>query len=260
MYGRSNLFCSYLYRTTKHNTKLKIEMLHNNLHSDNTKMELLIFYSDTNIVDRIILDSTEKSLQYENVALVEIFFYIKHPMSTNPFEILLKETEKGGLQIWVYVVIVIVSILFPFTVIFLCFYIHFHFKKRRQSQANVPSQDSNREQAAKRTKIENLFNSTLKPLSFDINLHLKYDSKCTICLDELKTNELICITLCHHVFHYKCLSSWLYKTSASIRCPNCNQDISSSHHVTHFDEATLINVQSSENVIRTIQMTASSNE
>ena len=181
-------------------------------------------------------------------------------MSTNPFEILLKETEKGGLQIWVYVVIVIVSILFPFTVILLCFYIHFHFKKRRQSQANVPSQDSNREQATKRTKIENLFNSTLKPLSFDINLHLKYDSKCTICLDELKTNELICITLCHHVFHYKCLSSWLYKTSASIRCPNCNQDISSSHHVTHFDEATLINVQSSENVIRTIQMTTSSNE
>ena len=43
-------------------------MLHNNLHSDNTKMELLIFYSDTNIVDRIILDSTDKSLEYENVA------------------------------------------------------------------------------------------------------------------------------------------------------------------------------------------------
>ena len=77
---------------------------------------LIIFYIDTNLVDKIIIDN-HKELEYDNVALVELFFYIKHPMSINPFEIVFKETDKGALQIWISVVVVIVSILFPFTIV-----------------------------------------------------------------------------------------------------------------------------------------------
>ena len=267
-YGRENLFCSYLYRTTKHNQKLKIEISKNNLQSENTKMELMIFYTDTNIVDRLTIGSSDKNFLYENVALIELFFYIKEPMNSTPFEILFTETEKGGLQIWVYVVIVLISILFPFTVIFLCFYIHFLLKKRRQSESpNVSTQESNRgisnhTQKRSRLIIDNLFKSQLKQITFDKTIHLKYGSKCTICLEDYKEKDLVSITLCHHVFHYKCLSNWLYKNSTAIRCPNCNQPLESKSTITvnHFDEVTVINVRSSENVVPTIQMTTTSNE
>lgn len=273
-YGSTNLFCSYLYRTSKHNPRLKMEII-NHLNSDNTKLELMVFYIDTNLVDRIIIGNNDKELVYENVALAELFFYIKQPMNINPFEIVFTETEKGGLQIWVYVVVVIVSILFPFTVIFLCFYIHYLFKKgRRNNQEgvetnNLSSQESNRGisgQTTGRNKlfIDNLFKSTLKPIKYDKDIHLKYGSKCTICLEDLKTNDLISITLCQHVFHHKCLSNWLYKNAAAIRCPNCNQDLEKKTkiEVNHFDEVTVINVRSSENVLntRTIQITTTSNE
>lgn len=270
-YGSTNLFCSYLYRTSKHNPRLKMEIT-NHLMTDNTKLELIIFYIDTNLVDKIIIDN-HKELEYDNVALVELFFYIKHPMSINPFEIVFKETEKGALQIWIYVVVVIVSILFPFTVIFLCFYIHYLFKKsgRRHNpdRDNLSSQESNRGLSGHTTGrpkvvIDNLFTTTLKPINYDKDIHLKYGSKCTICLEDLKTNELISITLCQHVFHYKCLSNWLYKTGAGLRCPNCNQDLENKAkiEVNHFDEVTVINVRTSEAALNTrnIQMVTTTNE
>ena len=93
---------------------------------------------------------------------------------------------------------------------------------------------------------------------------MKYGSKCTICLEDLKTNELISITLCQHVFHYKCLSNWLYKAGATLRCPNCNQDLENKAkiEVNHFDEVTVINVRTSEAALNTrnIQMVTTTNE
>ena len=45
------------------------------------------------------------------------------------------------------------------------------------------------------------------------------DSECTICLDTIKENEIIHITKCKHVFHYKCIKNAI---DANIMdCPLC---------------------------------------
>jgi len=47
-------------------------------------------------------------------------------------------------------------------------------------------------------------------------------SKCTICLEQFKKNQVIQILPCHHKFHHKCLKPW-FKTSTC--CPLCRMDI-----------------------------------
>lgn len=48
------------------------------------------------------------------------------------------------------------------------------------------------------------------------------DENCTICLEEIKGN--IAITKCNHIFHYKCISSYINNTNKS-ECPNCRSDL-----------------------------------
>jgi len=54
----------------------------------------------------------------------------------------------------------------------------------------------------------------------------KHDSKnfssCCICLNEFNKEELLITMQCQHVFHSKCLSSWLSLNSS---CPMCRRDI-----------------------------------
>ena len=50
----------------------------------------------------------------------------------------------------------------------------------------------------------------------------KHGSTCTICLDDFKSTDKVCLTPCSHVFHYNCLSSWLHKNKINPKCPNCN--------------------------------------
>ena len=47
---------------------------------------------------------------------------------------------------------------------------------------------------------------------------------CSICLEELKQNEIIRTTQCKHIYHKECLDKWtLYKKDT--KCPNCNQEL-----------------------------------
>lgn len=43
---------------------------------------------------------------------------------------------------------------------------------------------------------------------------------CTICLDEIKKNEIIRTLPCSHIFHKVCIDKWFEKKQV---CPNCNQ-------------------------------------
>ena len=47
-------------------------------------------------------------------------------------------------------------------------------------------------------------------------------SKCTVCLDHFKKDQVIQILPCHHKFHRKCVKPWFEK---SVCCPLCRFDI-----------------------------------
>ena len=48
------------------------------------------------------------------------------------------------------------------------------------------------------------------------------DDVCTICIENLETNEKIIKLNCEHMFHPNCIKPWIDKHE---RCPNCNSDI-----------------------------------
>ncbi len=61
----------------------------------------------------------------------------------------------------------------------------------------------------------------------DANKYLKYDFICSICLDEIRDNQIIDTFECKHFFHKECLDEWKNnKKSKSevVNCPNCRKD------------------------------------
>ena len=63
----------------------------------------------------------------------------------------------------------------------------------------------------------------LKRQKISEEIKKKYiDEKCSICLDEL--NGDISITKCHHIFHYKCICSYIDNTGKK-DCPICRSNL-----------------------------------
>ena len=50
------------------------------------------------------------------------------------------------------------------------------------------------------------------------------DSSCAICQEDFKKKENLKITPCDHIFHPKCISTWLEKECTRPTCPSCRHD------------------------------------
>ena len=50
------------------------------------------------------------------------------------------------------------------------------------------------------------------------------DSSCAICQEDFKNKEDLKITPCEHIFHPKCISTWLEKECTRPTCPSCRHD------------------------------------
>ena len=57
---------------------------------------------------------------------------------------------------------------------------------------------------------------------------------CTICIDDLYQNEIVCTLPCKHIFHDDCFEKWRcqnVKDSKDTKCPNCNITIKDSYDI-----------------------------
>jgi len=61
---------------------------------------------------------------------------------------------------------------------------------------------------------------TAKQLNIDIN-----DTECCICAENIKSRQHISVTKCNHVFHMKCLRTWLTQKCQTPTCPMCRTDV-----------------------------------
>ena len=69
-----------------------------------------------------------------------------------------------------------------------------------------------------------LFQNFITPEFFIEKLKF-YDNLCSICLNAFKEKQSkICITQCHHIFHFYCLKKSILENNGR-RCPNCNYDL-----------------------------------
>ena len=91
---------------------------------------------------------------------------------------------------------------------------------RERSVIEANEEDINKKETNAQ-KINILLTNSLLPQPYTKEI-AKHGSNCTICLDDFNSNDKVCVTSCLHVFHYKCLSSWLHKNAMNAKCPNCN--------------------------------------
>ena len=69
-----------------------------------------------------------------------------------------------------------------------------------------------------------LFQNLIIPEIFIEKLKF-YDNICSICLNVfIEKQSKICVTQCHHVFHFYCLKKYVLENNGR-KCPNCNYDL-----------------------------------
>lgn len=59
-------------------------------------------------------------------------------------------------------------------------------------------------------------------LNLPIIIAKDLQEECSICKEFYKDGEEICVSLCSHKFHFKCLNDWVQQKSS---CPLCRTEI-----------------------------------
>ena len=65
----------------------------------------------------------------------------------------------------------------------------------------------------------------ITPVPFNLKIEYNGDPVCTIDLQGFKTNELVVVTPCKHVFHPSCLKEWLECERGGKKCPDCRFEL-----------------------------------
>ena len=73
-------------------------------------------------------------------------------------------------------------------------------------------------------KLDELFSKQMAEHLYKSEYN-EYGGGCSICLENFNKKSKVSITICKHVFHYKCIKDWLYKNAANPKCPNCNKEV-----------------------------------
>ena len=235
-YGLTNLFCEYFYyNDQKSNTEFKITVTINSKYlynSNNILLGIKIHYND-NTHESITMTTHSNSYSFFEIRNIQISYLSADSYIDNPFEIDI-EYKTPSTTIGIYVIFIIILIC-----IILCAFSIFYFSRRTainsrlrdiRNEINNNEQSSNVENEENKKKIiEELLNDDSK-LGERIceSKYEKYGTNCTICLEELKVGiDKVSLTPCFHVFHYKCLSNWLRNNVSTLKCPNCNCDLTS---------------------------------
>ena len=68
-----------------------------------------------------------------------------------------------------------------------------------------------------------LFQNELKPKILKLKISENFYNECTICLDNVKENDIITYTPCNHIFHFDCFKQYMFITTDT-HCPLCKFD------------------------------------
>ena len=161
--------------------------------------------------------------------------------------------KKNKLSLKTRNLIIIFCTVIPVIIALIALWVYCKRKKEINLQNERIAQIEN-ENNSKKIEAENNYNFLLEqiliPKSFDIKHILNNCTNCAICLETFIEGEKnICITPCHHTFHYNCIKKWAEKNKMNLNCPNCKQNLIQKQ----LTRPLVINIEnrSSERVLRT---------
>ena len=285
-YAFTNLYCDYSFTSTDDKSSTDYYQLKATItskYSASLIIHITIIYNDDTRTIGTLDSNIDKELLEVKQIIIRIYSY--KSFDESPFSIEInKKAEKKSYGLYFAVGTIIVSCI-------LCGLLIYCFSKRisesarirqrallemamqrQQNQAMENGTDRNFERESENSedimeqnfkKIEILLKTSLAAKKYHKNMGLKDGTNCTICIEKFRNNKSkVSVTSCGHVFHYKCLSSWLTKNVVNPKCPNCNHnfllDIKNEDLVNNNNNNN-INVQESNEVVNINTVTTTNN-
>ena len=226
-YARHYLYCVFHLTNPKEDSTISVKStIMSRL--DALVLDIYAVFSDSTKSYKNI-NAVQSSVAYKKLSSLDIHFLSYQTYSSLPFQITITKTSgKSNVGLYVAISLIIVACLIcSVSVFFLSKRIAENARMRERSviEANEIANTNNIQDMNNKdtnaNKINYLFLNSLLPQLYIKEL-AKHGSTCTICLDDFKSTDKVCLTPCSHVFHYNCLSSRLHKNKINPKCPNCN--------------------------------------
>ena len=204
---------------------------------DDIHLFLKVIY-DNLTSDIIQLENDNINNDLQQVKSIELKIYFERKFISLPFSLKMKILYYNNTSI----IFLIIGIVLSFCLVagLICYLTKKLSDKERQRRHEMFELELNRQhgervddEVLQRKKFEH--KNKLKILYFlrkssnynQINkIDILKDGKiCSICQEKIKLREKISFTPCQHIFHYRCLSTWLYRDLHEPKCPNCKYDL-----------------------------------
>lgn len=240
-FGIKSIYCNYkLIISEDNNIYYNIEYKYiSEINEDINDIHLFLEVIYDNLTSDIIqLENENINSDLIQVKSIELKIYFEREFTELPFSLKIKELNYDSSS----VLFIILGIVLGFFIMagIICYLTKKMSDKERQRRHEMFELELNRHRGERvdaevlqRKKLE--YKNKLKVLFFlkqssninqinKVNI-LKEGKICSICLEKIQLRTKISQTPCQHIFHYKCLSNWLFKDLHEPKCPNCKYDL-----------------------------------
>ena len=231
-YGRESLLCQYVFKNSHPKNTIYATVDITPKYISNAKFVIGATFEDGTSTKRELV-LTQNLVRIDNANEITIYYIQSKLFPDLPFVMTLT-LEKSKISTTLLITIVLLVFL---TVICAVSVYLFSQKIARKNKMNSRQEEqgvlrrglSNAQvsrvldqilKEARLKEIENMFKNTIEAIPFNKTVG-KYNTSCTICIEEFQEEHIVCVTECLHVFHVECLNKWLITNVMNPKCPNC---------------------------------------
>ena len=245
-YGKNLVVCYFEYEQTTEQ-----DMLVNVEYSKNLDKLPKVYMESTDITSVKTRASVEsnREITFSSSVKITIKVLLRSDYTVSPIKIKLSLDTNNTARIIAIILIVLFIAITIGCIIFCLYRIYRNNEERRRARMylyqqarenmarieqennnyynnnqNESQEESEDLEQINKEKLDKLFNGKMAQHLYKKEYN-QYGGGCSICLTEFKKKSKVSITSCKHVFHYKCISDWLYKNIRNPKCPNCNHEI-----------------------------------
>lgn len=241
-YGRPNIYCRWQIMTQFPNVAIVFDKMVQMI-GDYHTLQIIYNRKETEILE---LTQTSFTLIREDVNMIYFHYSSPHNKLQQPFllSVIINAEQVDYMYLVIFIVISVTSCFVCTCVFYRCSKMIINknqqqineIERARIAANNAFDAATNREMVAdsNEKKLE-LIENKLKPDLYDSKMN-EYGSNCTICLEDFKANDKICVLECKHLFHEACIRDYFRKNLNSLKCPNCNKELQDSMDSVHVEE------------------------
>jgi hypothetical protein len=192
------------------------------------KNSTFLLQIEDNVKPKLLNITKSTNRKFKNFIALLFLYTSEYTFDKEPFEIVI---EKEGKKTLIIIIILILLIIIACAICVISIIIFYKQRKqrleylRRRDRHRQEVDERNKKKIEEKKKKKNLIKEFLNERLFRSkfrDLNENAEKKCSICLEEFLPETEICITDCHHFYHFECMKKWMNDNVEHIKCPLCN--------------------------------------